>query len=327
MDDYMARPSFSYILLTYNQQDTVQAAVESALKQTGVVLEIVISDDHSTDETFGVIQKAVAGYDGAHRIILNRNPHNLGLAGNIDKAHQLSSGDVLIAAAGDDRSYANRSARIAAAFACGGPLLVCSYADVIGPDDLPVKGNFRKALFYNDWNRARAARSKSLYIGATGAWHRDLYDRFGPLRPGTYEDLVLGFRAALENRIEVIEEALVQYRLGTGITSSDGYYSDAAKFRARRAKGFLAQQAIMQQRIADAIVFGLSEDDEVFQILRKEQAKADLGVSYYESTWFAFSRAALRNPLLALYIVWSERMKLRKAMRGMNVPVAAGQDD
>ncbi|APX14031.1 glycosyltransferase [Tateyamaria omphalii] len=311
----MSSPSLSYILLTYNQRDTVAAAVRSALEQTDVALEIVISDDCSPDDTFDVIEKTVAGYSGPHRIILNRNPHNLGLAGNLDKTHELSNGDVLIAAAGDDMSYPHRSARIAQAFEEEDALLVCSYADVIDPDDQPVDGNFRTALFYNSWDTARAARSKALYIGATGAWHRSLYEKYGPLDPDAYEDLVLGFRAALEDRVAVIKKPLVKYRLGTGLTSSDGYHVDMAAFKNRRKKGFTAQQAIMRQRTLDALHFGLTGNHRVLDVLRKEQVKADLGTAYYADDGAVFRGLAIRHPLLALYTWRSERRRARKMGR------------
>ncbi|WP_147114960.1 glycosyltransferase [Tateyamaria sp. syn59] len=308
----MSSPSLSYILLTYNQRDTVAAAVRSALEQTDVTLEIVISDDCSRDDTFDVIEKTVAGYSGPHRIILNRNSQNLGLAGNLHNMHELSSGDVLIAAAGDDMSYPHRSAEIAKAFGKKDALLVCSYADVIDLDDQPVEGNFRTALFYNNWDTPRAARSKALYIGATGAWHRSLYEKYGPLDPDAYEDLVLGFRAALEDRVAVIDRPLVQYRLGAGLTSSDGYNADIAAFKARRRRGFLAQQAIMRQRKLDALHFGLTEDHKVLDVLRTEQVKADLGAAYYADDRALFHGLAARHPLLALYTWQKERRRARK---------------
>lgn len=314
--------SLSYVLLTYNQRNTVAAAVRSALAQDVQAMEIVISDDCSTDGTFGEIEAAVADYQGPHRIVLNRNPENLGLAGNLDKVHDLSSGDVIIAAAGDDLSYPQRSQRILDTFIAQEPLLVCSYAKVIDPDGHDVPGDFRTALFYRNWGLERAARSKSLYIGATGAWHRSLYSDYGPIGPESYEDLVLGFRAALQGRVVTIEEELVQYRVGTGITSSDGYHTDIAAFERWREKGFIAQWAVMRQRTKDAKHFGLDERSPVMRVLRKEQIKAALGLSYYEDRTGAFRRQAMVNPLLGLNTWRSERRRRHKAMRRLQAHAA-----
>lgn len=309
----MSHPTLSYILLTYNQSATVAKAVHSALAQTGPPMEIVITDDASVDDTFAVVEAAVAGYTGPHTVILNRNAQNLGLAGNIDKAHQLSTGDVLIAAAGDDISLPDRATRIAEAFATDvPPLLVCSYAHVIGPDGVELSGKFHRAALYHTTDIAKVARSKSLYIGATGAWHRSLYDRYGPLDADAYEDLVLGFRAALEGKVCVLPERLVKYRLGFGITSADMYDTDLLTFTARRAHSFTVYAAVMRQRIKDALQFGLIEGDTVLKVLQVEAKKAALGHAYYVG---GFGQAALRHPLLGLQILHKERRKMRKFRR------------
>ena len=143
----MAEPSVSLIMLTYNQSAYVAGAVESALAQEGAPIEIVITDDCSRDDTFAIIEKTVAGYAGPHKVIVNRNPEKLGLAGNIDMAHRLSSGDILIAAAGDDMSLPQRANRIRAAFGTHQPSLLCSYADVIGPDGAPIAALFVVGLW------------------------------------------------------------------------------------------------------------------------------------------------------------------------------------
>lgn len=310
--------SYSYVLLTYNQADTVAEAVESALAQECPPMEIVISDDFSIDSTFDVAEKTVEGYSGPHTVILNRNEQNLGLAGNIARAHQISSGDVIIAAAGDDASFPHRSMRIMEKFETGGPCLVCSYAQVVGPDGMKMPGNFQTAAFYSSTDLEKAARSKSLYIGATGAWHRMLYEKYGPLDPETYEDLVLGFRAALEGNIGVIEEELVKYRLGQGITSLERYHTDAKAFGSLREKAFVAKQAIMQQRIKDTEIFGLAENSPVWRILEKEAIKAALGLAFYQNRRSGFVLKSLSNPLLGLYTWHSESRKKRKMLRRLS---------
>jgi glycosyltransferase involved in cell wall biosynthesis len=311
----MSHPKLSYILLTYNQSATVLEAVKSALAQTGAPIEIVITDDASVDDTFAKVKTAVAGYTGPHTVIMNRNAQNLGLIGNIEKAHQLSTGDVLIAAAGDDISLPHRAERVAEVFATDvPPLLVCSHAHVIGRDGTELFGEFHKSALYHTTDLAKIARSKGLYIGATGAWHRSLYDRYGPIDVDAYEDLVLGFRAALEGKVCVLPERLVKYRLGFGITSVDIYDTDLITFTARRAHSFNVIAAVMRQRIKDALHFGLIESDTVLKVLRGEARKAALGQAYYAG---GLGQAALRYPLLALHILRKERRNMQKFRRAV----------
>src|SRR5205085_9105639 len=105
-------PRLSLILLTYNQERFVAAAVKSALEQVGVTLQIVISDDNSPDKTFEVIQETVRDYKGPHQVVLNRNPKNLGLTGNLNHAWSLTTGEFVIVQAGDDLSVPDRALKM-----------------------------------------------------------------------------------------------------------------------------------------------------------------------------------------------------------------------
>ena len=57
----------------------MRAAIEGAFAQTYQPLEILLSDDCSPDGTYRVMQEMAAAYAGPHRVILNRNPKNLGI--------------------------------------------------------------------------------------------------------------------------------------------------------------------------------------------------------------------------------------------------------
>src|SRR5687768_3609370 len=98
----MSRASF--ILLSYNQQDCVQAAVQAALNQVCKPLDILISDDCSTDQTFSRIEEVVAGYRGPHTVNVQKTERNLGICGHLNRCIQQTSGDPIIGAAGDDVS-------------------------------------------------------------------------------------------------------------------------------------------------------------------------------------------------------------------------------
>lgn len=51
----------SVIIPTYNRESTIKRSIESVVSQTYPVLEILIVDDGSTDETIAVIEKEYAG--------------------------------------------------------------------------------------------------------------------------------------------------------------------------------------------------------------------------------------------------------------------------
>ena len=72
-------PEVTVVFLAYNQEAYVTAAVQSVLAQTGVVAELILSDDASTDRTYEKMAAAVAGYTGPHQVVLRRNAVNQGI--------------------------------------------------------------------------------------------------------------------------------------------------------------------------------------------------------------------------------------------------------
>ena len=76
-------PSISIILTGHNEEYCIGDAIRSVFGQDyeGPV-EIILSDDGSSDGTFAVMQEMAAEYRGPHRVVLNRNETPLG-AGRI----------------------------------------------------------------------------------------------------------------------------------------------------------------------------------------------------------------------------------------------------
>ncbi len=117
------RPLASILLIAFNQQATVAQAIAGALAQTYSPLEIVASDDASSDRTFAAMEAALAGYAGPHRVRLNRNPRNLGIGAHLSHLVSLSHGELLFVAAGDDVSLPQRCERVVAAWLASGKRL------------------------------------------------------------------------------------------------------------------------------------------------------------------------------------------------------------
>ena len=96
-------PLISHCLIAYNQEDFVADAVKSLFSQTYSPLEIILSDDCSTDKTFEIISDLAQRYTGPHKVIINNNEVNIGLVQHYNKVvFELSSGEYISLAAGDD---------------------------------------------------------------------------------------------------------------------------------------------------------------------------------------------------------------------------------
>jgi glycosyltransferase involved in cell wall biosynthesis len=208
------------LLIVYNQQEYVADAIAGALAQDYPNLEIVISDDASTDQSFAIVERCTRDYRGAHRLIVNRNPANLGIGGNISRAVRLSSGELLFIAAGDDVSRPERVSTVVRHWQQHDrrPELIASYLYDMSQDGT-ILGEIRVADLaayrsLRDW-----VRSPPRVIGAAQAWTRRLFDRFGGIPSGVVgEDMLMAFRAIASGGAVTLPVALVDYRRG-GVTT------------------------------------------------------------------------------------------------------------
>ncbi|MEX0302590.1 MAG: glycosyltransferase family 2 protein [Leisingera sp.] len=267
-------PAASFILLSYCQEETITGAMQSLLDQVCEPIEIIVSDDASTDRTFEKIQELAESYSGPHQIVARRNEANLGVNRHIELAISLASSDLMIWTAGDDRNAPNRAQRIIDRHRQTGAKLLYSDAETITPDGRPGEDAYRNALFYNEFSTADAAASFSLYLGATAAWHKDLYRKYGgfPKEHG-YEDLILGFRAALEDSLHYIPEKLVVYLEDVGISAQLNRKVSSIPYQELRVRMLKMQLAVLEQRLADAKKFGLSDSSPLVRKLTRNAGK------------------------------------------------------
>ena len=92
-------PLVSIIIPCYNREKYIAQAIESALSQDYTNLEIVISDNCSTDNTLNIIKDYA--YDS--RIKINQNDSNIGMIPNFRKAtEELAQGKYFIYVCSDD---------------------------------------------------------------------------------------------------------------------------------------------------------------------------------------------------------------------------------
>lgn len=84
-------PLVSIILPTYNGEKYVRDTIQSLVSQTYKNIELVISDDGSTDSTADIIQEYAEKYPF---IKVNISPKNLGIAANYNLAVRMATGEV-----------------------------------------------------------------------------------------------------------------------------------------------------------------------------------------------------------------------------------------
>ncbi len=217
MSTSKSRPLLTFALISYSQANFIREAVEGAFAQTYSPLEIILSDDRSPDNTFEIMQEMANNYHGPHKIILNRNQVNLGIGGHINRIMQLSSGQMIVIAAGDDISVPERVQRLFDVFESSNGESKSIFSNNLLIDTKGSDCGVQITLPPNcsELVPERIIEKKDLGIlpGSSHAWSREVFDVFGPLlTPITCEDMVIPFRSALLGQIQYIDETLVKAR-------------------------------------------------------------------------------------------------------------------
>lgn len=120
----LAKSSVAVIVACYNYRNFVAEAIESVLAQSIPPDEILVIDDASTDGS----EEVIARY--ADRVRFVRNPENLGIVGNFNKAVGLTRSEYVLFLGADNRMRSDCVERYKAALD-GSPDAGVAYCDML----------------------------------------------------------------------------------------------------------------------------------------------------------------------------------------------------
>lgn len=93
----MKSPFFSIYIPTYNNSSTIADTLKSVFTQTYTDFELILRDDGSKDNTLNIVRRF-----NDPRLIIKKNPINLGYSGNLNQGLLDCHSDVIFLLAGDD---------------------------------------------------------------------------------------------------------------------------------------------------------------------------------------------------------------------------------
>jgi glycosyltransferase involved in cell wall biosynthesis len=242
------------ILLAFNQEAFIHEAAMACLAQDCEPIEIIFSDDASSDNSYAILQKIAADYCGRHILVVRQNLRNLGIGAHYNLLNEIAHGLLIVTAAGDDISEPNRVRKLLQAWDSrnGEPDLVSSYLRRMESDGTPAETIAVDDL--SQWKTPEQWMVKRPFVvGAAHAFSKRLHEKFGPFDPNlNFEDQVMSLRASCLGGGITVAEPLLRYRDGGISTRTQSDMS--AKMRLKALVRRHSQQIAMYAQIHGDLV-------------------------------------------------------------------------
>lgn len=211
-------PKVSFIVPCRDKAKHVASCVRSVLAQTYSPMEIVLSDQGSTDGTLEIIKRLAADYDGPNtvRVIECPDVGYRGMAGlnvHLNWIHTQIDGDLVINCAADDLNAPARVERTVQAWKEFHPSFIGTCVEYHDPEAQKLVG-YTAQISTSDgdgWVDPVENITKLVGSSASSCWARDLWDKYAPLIGIESQDVLLPFFATLERGLYYISEPLHAY--------------------------------------------------------------------------------------------------------------------
>lgn len=229
--DDKQRPLVTFALVAYNQEQFIREALEAVFSQTYSPLEIILSDDCSTDRTFEIMEEMVEGYNGEHCVVSVQTPQNIGVFAHVMRVANLAKGGLVVLAAGDDISKPERTAELTAAWESTGAWGFHSRYDRINDDgELLAESQFSSALQRPDYQLRKYFFADDGPIGIVHGSSSAYDKRVFHYLKGFENAFILGEDGMLslvlnlfEKKVRFVDTSLVAYREHIGsLTNARG---------------------------------------------------------------------------------------------------------
>jgi glycosyltransferase involved in cell wall biosynthesis len=200
-------PLVSVALATFNGEKYLAQQLDSLLAQDYPNLEIVISDDGSTDSTSQILAR-YAKLD--QRIRLLPRSGNLGAILNFSRCFAACHGDLISPCDQDDIWYPRKTSRLVEAM--GDALLIYCNSRLIDGENRPTGCMLADTLYMIHGNDPRAFIFSNSVLGHAMVFRKCILDAHGAITAGVPHDWWLAFVAANLGHITYLDEVLVDYR-------------------------------------------------------------------------------------------------------------------
>ena len=225
------QPLITLAIFAYNQEEYIHEAVEAALAQSYEPLEIILSDDCSSDRTFEIMSEMAAAYEGRSDVRLRQSEINFGTALHIAAVAKSMKGELLVVAAGDDVSLPNRVECLVEAWVKHGKPIAAVHSRAAFFDSKTssaLEETKARPDSFEDIDLEWYVKNKQRhpFASPTCAYSKKLFTEFPHLVGGSLiEDGPMAWRSLLKGGLIFVDKVLVHIRKAPE-TSGTGYRLD-----------------------------------------------------------------------------------------------------
>lgn len=246
MNKSVDNPLVSFVVLAYNQEKYIREAVEGAFRQNYSPLDIILSDDNSSDSTYQIMLEMAEKYKGENTVRVRKSAINDGLVKHVLCAAEDAKGELIVFADGDDISMPERTTTIVKAWIETDAWGLYSGFDKISETGESVSKNIvlkmSKHTLRNYWSNGKELK---LMHGAVLACRKDTFQLVSKNIPSMMQqDGFLSLILYINNKpIHLIEESLVLYRINPQALSNTGGNLNSSYLEIINAESKLSRMA------------------------------------------------------------------------------------
>ncbi len=200
-------PKVSVVMATYNGEKFLQRQLDSIVAQTYPNIEIIITDDCSTDATAALLQHYA---DGHSNITLVRNEKNIGYIKNFEKAIMLATADYIALSDQDDIWHPEKIS-VLMKHINGANMVYCN-SELIDNAGNSMNKNMSGLKNLGSYNDCLSFLIANGVFGHAVIMHKSIALKAMPFPADCPHDWILAFVASFCNGIVYVDELLVKYR-------------------------------------------------------------------------------------------------------------------
>ena len=219
-------PLVSIVVVTYNSSSTILETLDSIKAQTYRNIELIVSDDHSTDNTREIVSVWVGvNKDRFVHSELVTTDKNTGVAGNLNRGVEQTHGEWIKIFAADDLLISTAVEEFVNFVQCDSQIRIC-ISDLKLYTDEGVVSDKTREIYNNHFRCAQETYEQQLnrikyemrFAGPGILFQRSLYDEVGGFQVKyPYDEEWPFFYNVLKKgvRIYPIEKKLIKYRISS----------------------------------------------------------------------------------------------------------------